>query len=157
MAECWLSIAYAGIYIVGDFESTFPNKGASTCGTDGHSTFWPIICVIFCQKARHWLPSWSHHRLQWLPSQRPLHRWHGKVTGAAQKLVSAVNRIRLGLASACSVKKLSAHDFPLKSSSQMASSVLTWANSFLVFSICTNHQFSCIDDNPCLLCFCVCL
>ena len=43
------------------------------------------------------------------------------------------------------------HDFLLKPSSQIARPVLTRANSFLAFSICTNHQFSCIDDNPCLL------
>ena len=33
------------------FESTFPKNGASTRDTDGHSTFWPIICEIFCRKA----------------------------------------------------------------------------------------------------------
>ena len=33
----------------------------------------------------------------------------------------------------------------------MARTVLTRANSFLAFSICRNHQFSCIDDDPCLL------
>ena len=40
-----------------------------------------------------------------------------------------------------SVEKLRVLDFPLKSSSQKARTVLTRANSFLAFSICTNHQF----------------
>ena len=87
------------------FESTFPKKEASTRGTDGHPTFCPTIFVILRQKVRHRLPSWLQHRLQWLPSQRPLHRCHGKVTGATQKWVSAVNHIRQGLVSVCSVEK----------------------------------------------------
>ena len=38
----------------------------------------------YCRKARHWLPSWSHHHLQCLPSQRPLHHCLGKVTGVTE-------------------------------------------------------------------------
>ena len=79
--------------MVGDFEPTFPKKEVLKRGIGGRSTFYPTGCVIFCPKAHHWLPSWSHHRLQWLPSQRPLHRCHGKVPGATQNSVSAVNRI----------------------------------------------------------------
>ena len=41
---------------------TFPKKEASTRATDGHSAFWTTICVIFCRKVRHRLPSWSQHR-----------------------------------------------------------------------------------------------
>ena len=78
---------------MGNFESTFPKKEASTRGTDGHPTFWATMLVIFCRKVRHRLPSWLQHRLKWLPSQRPLHRCHGKVTGATQKWVSAMNHI----------------------------------------------------------------
>ena len=48
--------------------------------------------------------------------------------------------------------KLSVHDFPLKSSSQMVRLQLTRANSFIAFSGYTNHQFSCRCDSPCLLC-----
>ena len=68
------------------FESTLPKKEASTCGPDGHSTFWPTIFIIFFCKVRHCLPSWPQHHLQWLPSQRePLYRCHGKVTGAVKR------------------------------------------------------------------------
>ena len=90
---------------MGNFKSTFPKKEASTRGTDGHPTFWPTIFVIFCRKVRHRLPSWLQHRLKWPPSQRSLHRCHGKVTGATQKWVSAVNHIRQVLASVCSMEK----------------------------------------------------
>ena len=46
------------------FESTFLQKEASKRGTDGQSTFWPTICIIFCPKVRHRLPSWLQHPLQ---------------------------------------------------------------------------------------------
>ena len=88
-----------------NFESTFLQKEASKRGTDGHPTFWPTIFVIFCRKVGHRLPSWLQHRLKWLPSQRPLHRCHGKVPGATQKWMSAMNHIRQGLVSVCSVEK----------------------------------------------------
>ena len=45
-------------------ELTLMKNGASTQGTGGHSTFWPTVCIIFCQKVCHWFPSWSYHRLQ---------------------------------------------------------------------------------------------
>ena len=54
------------------FGINFPKKEAWNRGTGGRSTFWPTGCVIFCWKGRHCLPSWCHHRLQWLPSQRDL-------------------------------------------------------------------------------------
>ena len=76
------------------FELAFSKKEASKRGIGGRSTFWPTGCVIFCQKGHHWLPSWFHHRLQWLPSQRPSRRCPGKLTGATQYSVGAVNRIR---------------------------------------------------------------
>ena len=46
-----------------------------------------------------------------------------------QKSVIAINRIREGLASACSVENLSADDFTLKLSAQMARPELTQAHS----------------------------
>ena len=67
----------------------------------------------------------------------------------------------LRLESVCSVEKLSAHDFPLKSpfTNGMARAH-SIANSFLAFSTYMNRQFSCMDDGPCLLCLfvdtCVC-
>ena len=80
-----------------DFELTFLKKGAWTCHTciGGHSIFWPIAagCIIFFRKVHHWLLSWSHHCLQWLLSQRPLHHCLGKVTGVMHNLVNAVNHI----------------------------------------------------------------
>ena len=76
------------------FGIDFPKKEAWNRGTGGRSTFWPTGCIIFCWKGRHCLSSWCHHCLQWLPSQRDLHSYHGKVTGAPQNSVSAVNHIR---------------------------------------------------------------
>ena len=43
-----------------NFESTFPKEEVSTHGTDGHSTLWPTICIIFCRKMHHCLPYISH-------------------------------------------------------------------------------------------------
>ena len=59
----WSSIDYALQILAfnilwATFESTSP-KEASTRGTDGHSTFWPTICVIFCRNVCHRLLSWS--------------------------------------------------------------------------------------------------
>ena len=49
------------------------------------------------------------------------------------------------------MEKLSAYDFALKSSSQMARPELTLANSFLAFTIHRNRQISYMGDNSCLL------
>ena len=46
------------------------------------------------------------------------------------------------------MEKLSAHDFALKSSSQMARPQLTLANSFLAFAIHRNRQISCMGAVP---------
>ena len=50
------------------------------------------------------------------------------------------------------MEKLSAHDFPLKSSSQMARPEFAAANSFLAFSMYRTHLVSSMDDGACLLC-----
>ena len=52
-------------------------------------------------------------------------------------------------------KSLSAHDFALKSSAQMAhqeSLELARTNSFLASSVHRNRQISCTGDSACLLC-----
>ena len=46
------------------------------------------------------------------------------------------------------MEKLSARDFALKSSSQMARPELVLANSFLAFTIHRNRQISCIGAVP---------
>ena len=65
-----------------------------------------------------------------------------------QSSVSAVNRIPKGLAGARPVEKLSAPDFALKLSSQVACPELTLANSFLTFTIHRNRQISCMGAVP---------
>ena len=52
------------------------------------------------------------------------------------------------------MEKLSAYDFALKSSSQMARPELTLANSFLAITIHRNRQISCMGAVPDR---CVCL
>ena len=73
---------------------------------------------------RFWVQSFpdpGRRRIKWRPADRvgyetrPLHRCHGKVTGATQKWVSAkVWQVSVAW------KSLSAHDFALKSSAHMA-------------------------------------
>ena len=96
--------------------------------------------VIFCQKLHHWSSSWSHRCLQWRPCKRPCHHRRGKVTGATQKLVSAVCHTHLGLTNVCTVQKPSTHDLPMQFSSQWVRPQFGRANNFLALRIDKKHQ-----------------
>ena len=115
--------------------------------------FWPTIYVIFSRKAHHWLPSWSQHRLQWLPSQRPYQvatekwqEWH------RSWWVPAITYTKVW--QACAPWKSLARMIFLWNHLQKwhAQSSLERIASFLAFSSTyMNRQILCMDDGPCLL------
>ena len=72
-------------YVEGYFWVIFSKEGSFDT-----RHWWPLYLLakrLLCQKAHHWLQSWSHHCLQWLLSQRLLYCCLRKVTRVTKNFV----------------------------------------------------------------------